>query len=72
MKSRATGLSVRFLRVTIPFGTQATGSAMGNTLISERLMGNLNADAGKIERKCPVARRLIRASGEMVTTVTRG
>ena len=56
----------------MPFGTQATGSAMGNTLISERLMGNLNADAGKIERKCPVARRLIRASGEMVTTVTRG
>jgi hypothetical protein len=29
MKSFATGLSVRFFRVTIPFGTRAIGSSMG-------------------------------------------
>ena len=34
MKSCATGLSVRFFRVTIPFGTRAIGSSTGKTLIS--------------------------------------
>jgi len=72
IKSLATGLSVRFFRVTIPVGTQAAGSSTGRILISERLDRNFNADAGKIVRKRPVAKSLIRASGEMVTTVTCG
>ena len=72
MKSCATGLSVRFFSVTMPFGTRAAGSSTGKTLISARLVGNLNAEVGIIVRKRPVASRLIRASGEMVTTVTRG
>ena len=72
MKSCATGLSVRFFSVTMPIGTRAAGSSTGKTLISARLVGNLNAEAGIIVRDRPVARRLIRASGEMVTTVTRG
>ena len=72
MKSFATGLSVRFFRVTMPTGTRAIGSSTGKTLSSGRLVGNLNAEAGKIVRKRPVARRLIRTSGGTVTTVTRG
>ena len=36
------------------------------------LMGNPNAAAGKIVRKRPVASRLMRTSGDMVTTVVRG
>src|SRR5438876_9929940 len=72
MKSRATGLSVRFFRVTIPFGRRAIGSSTGKALISERLVGNLNAEAGKIVTKRPVAKRLTRIWGASVTTVTRG
>ena len=64
MKSCATGLSVRFFRVTIPIGTRAIGSSTGKILISGRLVGNLNAEAGKIVRKRPVASRLIRTSGK--------
>jgi hypothetical protein len=50
MKSRATGPSVRFFRVTIAVGTRAVGSSMGKILISGCLVGNLNAEAGKIAR----------------------
>ena len=64
MKSWATGLSVRFFRVTIPIGTRATGSSTGKTLTSWRLVGNLNAEIGKIVRKRPVASRLIRSREE--------
>ncbi len=60
MKSCAAGLSVRFFRVMITFGTGATGSSMGKTLISDRPVGNLNAEAEKIARKRPVANRLSR------------
>jgi hypothetical protein len=42
MKSCATGLSVRFFRVTIPFGRRAIGSWTGKTLISGRWAGKLN------------------------------
>ena len=72
MKSRATGLSARFFRVTISFGTRAIGSSTGKILSSERREGNLNADAGKIVRKGPVASRLVRTSGGVATTVGRG
>ena len=37
MKSFATGLSVRFLRVTIPTGTRGNASSTGKTLSSARL-----------------------------------
>ena len=60
MKSFATGLSVRFFRVTIPTGTRTIGNSMGKTLSSGRLVGNLNEEAAKIPRKRPVARSVIR------------
>ena len=61
MKSRATELSVRFFRVTIPLGTGAIGSWTGKALTSARLAENLNAEADSIVRKDPVAGRLNRA-----------
>src|SRR5262245_14979014 len=72
MKRRATGLSVRFLRVTMPNGTRAMDSLTGKTLISGRRLGNLSIKVGTMERKRPVATRLIRASAEIVNTVARG
>jgi len=57
MKTCATELSVRFFRVTIPVRTRAFGSAIGKTLSAGRLLGNFNADAGKIVTKRPVASR---------------
>src|SRR5262245_55780464 len=65
MKSCATGLSVRFLSVTMPNGRRAIDSLMGKTLISGRRLGNLSTEVGTMERKRPVATRLIRASGEI-------
>lgn len=53
MKSCATGLSARFFRVTITFCTWAMGSSTGKTLISERMVGNVNTEAGKIVTKRP-------------------
>src|SRR4051794_30212865 len=47
MKISATGLSVRVFRVTTPIEAQANGSATGNTLSSERLVGNRKADLEK-------------------------
>jgi len=72
MKSRATELSVRFFRVTIPLGTGVIGSCTGKALTSVRLVGNLNAEAESIVRKDPVAVRLNRACGDSVTTIVRG
>src|SRR4029453_13238926 len=68
MKSLAMGLSVRFFRVTIPAGMRAMGSATGRTFSS----GLVRNGDGAIVRKRPVARRLIRNSGELVTSVARG
>src|SRR5215204_3348630 len=72
MKSCATGLSVRFFRVTITFWTCAIGSSTGKIFISERMVGNINTEAGKIVTKRPVAKRLILTSGESAITVVRG
>lgn len=47
MKTRATELSVRFFRVTMPVRTRAFSSAIGNALRAGRSLGNFNADAGK-------------------------
>jgi hypothetical protein len=57
---------------TIPIGRRAVGSSTGKILISGYLVGNVNAEAGKIARKRPVASNLIRTSGEKVSTVVRG
>jgi len=57
MKSWTTGLSVRFFRVTIPFGTRACCSLTGRTLISASFE-NPNSEIGTIVRKRPVATRL--------------
>ena len=72
MKSRATGLSVRFFRVTIPTGTGAIARSTGKTLISGRLEGNLNMDGEQTVRKRPVAKRLIRTKVGAMTAVARG
>src|SRR6266700_1342517 len=69
---RATGLSVRFFRVTIPFGKRAGDSSTGSTLSSDRFVGTLRVEPVKIARKRPVATRFIRAWLESVTTVVRG
>ena len=72
MKSFATGLSARVFGTTIPFGRRAIGSSTGNALTSKLVAENLNAEAGKIVTKRPVARRLVRTSEDSVTTVVRG
>src|SRR5918997_5707956 len=69
LKSRATELSVRCFKVTIPLGTGGVGNRTGNTLTSVRLMGNRKAEAENIVRKGPVVRRLSRACGDSVTTI---
>src|SRR5262249_49653803 len=71
MKSCATGLSVRFFRVTIPIGTRAYCSLTGKTLISGRLE-NLNIEIGMIVRKRPVATRLSRTPARAANTAVRG
>src|SRR5665811_2335729 len=72
IKSCVTGLSVRYFSVTIPLGTRAIGSSTGRTFSSKCWVGNINAEVGKIVRKRPVAKRLMRTWGESVTTVVRG
>src|SRR5262245_61597958 len=72
MKSRATELSERFFKVTIPFGTGAIGRGTGKALSSVRVVGNLNAAAANIVRKDPVAGSVSRTCGDSVTTIVRG
>jgi hypothetical protein len=42
MKSSATGLSVRFFKVTIPNGRRVVGNSIGNRLSAGPTPGNLN------------------------------
>jgi hypothetical protein len=72
MKSCATGLSVRFLRVATPVGMRASGSLTGNILSSLRLVGNLNMEAGIIVRNRPVVTRLIPIAEGTVNTAALG
>ena len=72
MKSFAMGLSARVFGTTISFGRRAMGNSTGNALTSKHVAENLNAEAGKIVTKRPVARRLVRTSEDSVTTVVRG
>ena len=43
----------------MPIGTRAIGSSTGKTLMSERLVGNLNMDGEHIVKKRPVAKNSI-------------
>src|SRR5262249_35082509 len=72
MKRRATGLSVRLLRVTTPSDTGDIGSSTGSTLMSLRLGENRRMEEGNTVRNRPVDNRLIRTSGVMVDTLIRG
>src|SRR6185295_17085344 len=72
IRSCATGLSARSLRVTIPFGRRATGNSTARILSAGPLARNLSAEAGKKVIKRPVSNRLTRIWGESVTTVARG
>src|SRR5262245_27920496 len=72
MNNRVTGLSVRSFRVTIPTDTGADGSSTGKTLHLGCPVENLNNDGGKIVRKRPLARSLIRPSAVSETTAVRG
>ena len=71
MKSRATGLSVRLVKVITPRDTRDIGNATGSTLMAARFAENRRIEVGKIVRKRPVASRLIRTSGVMVDTAAR-
>jgi len=51
---------------------RAMGSSTGRTFSSGRVVRNLNIEEATIVRKCPVATRLIRISGELLTTIARG
>src|SRR5262245_10865554 len=55
MKSRATGLIVRFLRVIIPIGNNGMGSCTGKILSGGRFEPKCNRELGKIPRKGPLA-----------------
>jgi hypothetical protein len=72
MKSCATGLIVRFFRVTTPTGMSAIAGLTGKTLISGCWLEKRNIDACSIVRKRPAATRLIRAWALSVVTVARG
>jgi hypothetical protein len=72
IKRRATVLSVRCFKVTIPIGGWAIGSSTGKTLNSVGLVGNPNTEVETIVRKRPDFRRLIRTTGERTNTVARG
>src|SRR5215212_6009263 len=50
MKSCATGLRVRFFRVTIPLTAFAPGNSTGRIIICERFVGSLKEEAEKTVR----------------------
>ena len=55
MKSCVTGLTVRFLTVTIPTGGGGPGSSTGSTFTARRPALNRNRERGKIARNGPLA-----------------
>lgn len=67
MASCATGLSVRFFSVTIPFGTLMMGSATGGTFRTTR--GKAQDERAEYRQERPVASRLTRPSGDTVVTL---
>jgi hypothetical protein len=54
IKSAATGLKVRFFKVTIPTGRGGIGNSMGRALNPRPLPTPLKNDPGRIDRKRPV------------------
>ena len=55
MKSLATGLSVRLLKVMIPTGHGGIGNLTGKTLSGGRFAPRRKNELGKIPRKGPLA-----------------
>jgi hypothetical protein len=72
MKSCATGLSARFFNVKSPIGCFVEGNSMGKALIPVCLAENLNACAGNMDKKWPVAKSLVRILCDKVITAPRG
>ena len=50
MNSRATGLMVRFFKVTIPAGVEPMGNSIGKTLIGSRVMLKRRREPGYIAK----------------------
>jgi hypothetical protein len=63
MKSSATGLNFRIFSLTMSVGRRDFGSSIGRLLISDWLVGNFNADTGRIVRKQPMVHRAGTLSG---------
>jgi len=72
MKSRATGLSVRFFNVMIPTGPGRTGNSIGSTLNDMRCGLNCRSDFGNRHKKFPVASKALKSGNENETALTRG
>ena len=72
MKSCASGLSARFFNVKSPTGCLVDGNSMDKALIPVCLAKNFNAPAGTMDKKWPVAKRLIRMLRDDVLTAASG
>jgi hypothetical protein len=64
IKSCATGLRVRFLRVTMAVGWCQRGSAIGSTLIDDGFGPNFSMESGISVRNRPVGIKLLRRGKE--------
>ena len=60
MKSRTTGLNVRFFNVTIATGHGRTGNLIGNACKEKRSAWKRRTELGRVVIKVPVASKLIR------------
>ena len=72
MKTCASGLSARFFNVKSPMGCFVDDNSMGKALIPVCLAENFNACAGNMDKKWPVAKRLVRILWDNVMTAARG
>jgi hypothetical protein len=72
IKSCATGVRVRFFKVTIPANPWNFAMSMGKTLIAVCPPANSIAILSAIVRNRPLATRATRATSVKVTTVVRG
>ena len=72
MKSSASGLSNRFLRLIIRIVLRAPGNSTGKALSEGSLNGSFNANSGTTVRKRPVAASLLRVWADSMTTVAMG
>ena len=72
MKSSASGLSKRFLRLIILIVLRAPGNSTGKALTEGSLPANESANSGIAVRKRPVAASLARMLADSMTTVAVG